>query len=415
MKKTNLLLTGLFLFIASNVIAEETYFNPLKRWARYNVDALNTFATGDEKTVLGKLYQFGRNVAFPNDATLVDYETGTFEVTDSKIWGDKMLFSTSTRNSNNWHTTPAESGWATWADIVTATMEGNGAPTSYLGANSGDPCPEGWHLPTVEEVGILITGTGNVAFHSSATVNVSDVSETIDLYGDGNPQEYTADYKKIATNVVVALRFKGSSNVSAFRYRLVDYALENGHVEISVKAAGSANIAAIEAWNDAAWDDAEVRYFPMTGYRLNNDTGEGVKRQGWGGTNGRLFLWTNRIWDPKYATSYGGLDGTSTRPFQVFEKTYSRSYAFPCRCIQDYGTGLSTSTATGANAIEPQVWVSNGLLYISGAVAETRLSVYNMLGALVFEGKLSSDELSINLPSNLYIVKIGGKSVKVAL
>lgn len=71
------------------------------------------------------------------------------------------------------------------------------------------------------------------------------------------------------------------------------------------------------------------------------------------------------------------------------------------------------------NAIDfNQVGISyyNGALHITGA-AGLSVSVYNIVGQKVYEGRIDSSDkrIELNLPANCYIVKVGSVARKISV
>ena len=59
---------------------------------------------------------------------------------------------------------------------------------------------------------------------------------------------------------------------------------------------------------------------------------------------------------------------------------------------------------------------SNGVLHVTGAYGLT-VSVYNIVGQKVYEGKIDNNDkrIELNLPSNCYIVKVGTLARKISV
>lgn len=71
------------------------------------------------------------------------------------------------------------------------------------------------------------------------------------------------------------------------------------------------------------------------------------------------------------------------------------------------------------NAIDfNQIGISyyNGALHITGA-AGLSVSVYNIVGQKVYEGRIDSSDkrIELNLPANCYIVKVGSVARKISV
>ena len=59
---------------------------------------------------------------------------------------------------------------------------------------------------------------------------------------------------------------------------------------------------------------------------------------------------------------------------------------------------------------------NNGVLHITGATGLT-VSVYNIVGQKVYEGKIDGNDkrIELSLPSNCYIVKVGTVARKISI
>jgi hypothetical protein len=134
-------------------------------------------------------------------------------------------------------------------------------PESYRGNNGGDPCPPGWHIPTVAESYALVYGQREF----DVVINQNNVAENgIDVRGNGQLANYTADYRGITANsAVVGLRFKNTPYASAFMYKMVNRKAPGAHLEIRAKLVNSGvTVENIAEWTEAEWSDAIVRYLP---------------------------------------------------------------------------------------------------------------------------------------------------------
>ena len=79
----------------------------------------------------------------------------------------------------------------------------------------------------------------------------------------------------------------------------------------------------------------------------------------------------------------------------------------------------ATDPIIEVNAIDfNQVGISyyNGALHITGA-AGLSVSVYNIVGQKVYEGRIDSSDkrIELNLPANCYIVKVGSVARKISV
>ncbi len=141
--------------------------NPLAYLANANVDELNTFATpttmmtlGNEET-LGKFYQWGRNIPISWDFTankvLADYSNKMSNGNDPLLWTKNMIvLGGSDSEMYLAHTFSESAGLKdgdTWKEVV---AKATNAPAYYKGNNGGDPSPKGYHIPTINEIKLII-------------------------------------------------------------------------------------------------------------------------------------------------------------------------------------------------------------------------------------------------------------------
>ncbi len=406
MKKCVLLMS--FALYATLTINSQQYVNPLERWANYNLGDLNSFTTGDEDITIGKYYQYGRNVPLASEGDVLywanqggPYENGS--PANYRVWHIHLINSFGT--TANWFATGSASD--TWESIVAQTVA-NGAPPAgtfegydytvagYQGTNGGSPAPVGWHIPTYAEMKSLIAVVGSNDF-AYATFNVNDYQETsVDILGDGVPQNYTSDYKSKDQFTVVARRFKGTPYETAFRY---EYQEVDGFntLEIRAKQSGGASIDDIAGWSAANWSDAVVRYFPVTGYRRSGSpyitaTSEGFY---WAGGSSKE--------DQAYVITFNSnrLRGSS----------HARSNAYAIRCVKNYEGTTAIESAKTANI---NVKAGDSRISVYGSsLAGQDVYIYNTVGAVVKMQKAKANTLSFDLQNGLYVVKVGDTRVKV--
>ncbi len=233
--------------------------NPLSRFATHNLDVLNTFAAGDEQTTKGKMYQWGRNIPFPAEGTITTAPGQATSLNDSKVWSDGFI-----SGDASWHPSPNRTD--TWRSLV---AQASSAPESYRGTNTryvGDPCPDGWHLPSPAEWTAILPFSG--ATYGFSFNDHSDRSEAIDLDNDGTPENWLADYRKITDNSMVGLKYKGTSLATAFKYEWIS---ATNAMKISAVQANA--FTTIGQVRDASfdWSGAVVRYFPTAGNRSSSN------------------------------------------------------------------------------------------------------------------------------------------------
>lgn len=411
MKKKALLIT---LALLATVIANaQQYVNPLERWARYNLGDLNTFTTGDEDIAIGKFYQFGRNVPMANEGDVLywanqggPYENGS--PANYRVWHIHLINSFET--DGNWFKGGTTTD--TWESIVAQTIANGAPPTGtfagydytvegYQGSNGGSPAPEGWHIPTYAEMKSIIAVVGSNDFTYN-TFNVNDYQETnVDIIGDGNPQNYTSDYRSKDMFTVVALRFKGTPYETAFRY---EYQEVDGFntLEIRAKQSGGATIDEIVGWSTADWSNAVVRYFPTTGFRTSGNAKVNSITDG--------FYW---VGTPSETGKAYYITFSSTR---LRGSSYNRSNAYAIRCVKNYDGPTGITTPNVDTAFDLSVYTDNSSLHISGTTLNGhQVYIYDAAGTLVSKQKATGNKVVMELPSGFYIVKAGGKSIKAVV
>lgn len=131
--------------------------------------------------------------------------------------------------------------------------------------------PDGYHVPSADEIRSIVT-------NKNAYDNIINGAEgTITIHGN-TISDGTYDTKKMAKNLVYALRFKNSDgkvgvNTCAFRY----YWEDNKGVNVTCRALGadlSCNINIIseeEYWKSNKKNDI-TRFFPSCGYKISIST-----------------------------------------------------------------------------------------------------------------------------------------------
>lgn len=309
--KTKIKQIGKSILVASLFISANTLYaqeNPLERWAEYNVDELNTFAKGDVVTAKGKLYQWGRNIAFPLQKEVTKMKRVS-NLNDSQVLTEKYIVLDNIKDfPHNWYNggQPRDG----WGDIVKETLKGS-ANDTYLGVNDGDPCPEGYRLPRPEELKALV-----YELKFTNEIDGKNKTETrVDLEGRGRFRDYKADYKNIDRTTTVALRFKGP-NAMAFKY---EWVLTKG-LKIYSKPAGDSAIEAI-ADSKFDWSDAVQRFFPTSGFRNFDSTYQIADRAF--GLHSNTALKDNTTSALYFV--YNGLNSVSGR---------SRVHGFSVRCVK---------------------------------------------------------------------------------
>ncbi len=293
----------------------------LARLSNANVGNLNQFAAAvtpdnvasDE--VMGKYYQWGRNIPF-------DYANPTVSTTrvnanDPEVWGNDFIAPTAA--PFNWLNNAVAGD--TWTTLV---AKATSAPASYKGTNGGDPCPNGWRLPEEGEYLAMLPPPLWEEINFNGNVSKKDYAESITI--NGATTDYTADYYSTTPNVLYALKMKdaGNAQLTAYRYEY------RGNLGLWVIArhlgAAGASVTVEQIAVDSYWaTDASgdvIRYIPSAGHisinvSVNSDRGN----------HGRFWSSSvrnvNRAW-------YMGFGGAG-----VYWHDGLKSRAFPLRCVRD--------------------------------------------------------------------------------
>lgn len=293
----------------------------LARLSNANVDNLNQFATAitpdnvSADEVMGKLYQWGRNVPFDYSVAPVVSNTRV-NANDAAVWGNNLIVPGA--NPHNW----LDNAFAgdTWTTLV---AKATSAPAGYTGTNGGDPCPNGWRLPEEGEYLAMFPSPIQDEVNFFGNVNKKGYAEQITI--NGATTDYTADYYSTTPNVLYALKMKGAGNaqLTAYRYEYRDN-LGLWVIARHLGAAGAAvtveQIAVDSYWaTDAAGD--VIRYFPSAGYY--NIYGTAVLR----GNYGRYWSSSERNAINAWYLYFNDAS--------VFRSNNLKSSAFSLRCVRD--------------------------------------------------------------------------------
>lgn len=260
---------------------EMNAFNPLKRFATHNLGEVNTFAVGDEKTTVGKYYQWGRNMAFDikgEEPAAVAYVT---RYNDTKIWNKVFFENIVGDGTDDWFYPEPDIQEDTWGSRV---LKSTNAPASYIGNNTthkGDPCPEGYHIPNAQElvlVGSVFDGLLNgVEFGNAGSI----VEESIDFLGDGtltHCKSIYSEYYHTQPNKfkMVAKRFIGTPYRALYKYEVV-FTDAGNYLKITSRPITNDNENALandefDGYSmDVFWEKNTkhdlIRFFPFTGAR----------------------------------------------------------------------------------------------------------------------------------------------------
>jgi hypothetical protein len=368
--------------------------NPADRFADRNLGYMNSFTPEEDLwNAFGNYYQFGRNVAFSHTADTVEKADQLTSPKNAIVWSEKFI--TSKAAPHNWY--QGGTGGETWKSIVNKTMEVENAPQSYLGYNDGDPCPVGYHVPTMAELKSIIY---QVKF--AETGDRIDVGENgIDIDGSGITSNYVADYRHINPNTNIGLRFKNTSNAMAFKYEWVD----NKGLKVSAKPAGALTLNEI-ASNDYDWSDAVVRLFPSAGTFNAGGIWNPSPKAGWGSYLSSQSRDNGTVWAlVLHPTSTTGTTSTTST---------LRTFGTCIRCVKDYVDSLTSVNEKEISEYKVYPRVNSIYIESTNIGAKENVTVYDIYGKTIREEKITEHNLSIRIDTGgLYFVKIGSQSYKV--
>jgi hypothetical protein len=113
---------------------------------------------------------------------------------------------------------------------------------------------------------------------------------------------------------------------------------------------------------------------------------------------------------PIYVRLKSGLSADDYNKSITVASTNATTQTVACSGSVVVATGINTPEAGSV-----KVFASEGKLYVNGAEAGTPVQVYTTTGSLVKSIVTSSNANSFVLPKGLYLVKVGGESVKVVV
>lgn len=383
MKTKKLFLSFICIFAGISVNGQGSNTS-LERFSKQNLATLNVESSLEDWTSYGRYYQFGRNIAIPSEGTVTTVPT-LINANDAGAVTDVFILGT----GGNWHTTGALAT-STWKDIVNQTSSN----PAYVGTNQADPCPVGYHLPTVNEMKSIIPTVGIVY---ASTGDAVDKPETyIDIDGSGTASNYVSDFKNANSTTTVALRFKGTDHATAFKY---EWITGNG-LKISAKSDKTATIDEI-ALTTYNWSDAVVRIFPAAGMRGQADGVASTK----GGVG--YYLTSN-------ASSVSNAFVSRINSAGATTMTFPRAHAFCIRCVKDYddtSTNIISSKTPNTNY---NVYTVGRSIHVIGSVLNAKLTLFDMMGKTIYAKDIKNEHERIDMEmGGVYIVKVNDESYKI--
>lgn len=173
-------------------------------FAETNLGDINRFVTEkDSLYPLGAVWQWGRNIPFPDSGkggltTLANYEHTAF-------WDSPNKFVKSNEQKST----------DTWQSIILRQKHA-GAPESYVGNNldflnqpSGDPCPKGYHIPNQHEWNAITTSATEKEDDYIKVRNISGSYSAYFSIGTNGAPSYGIKFISKTTNTyTVAYRWK---------------------------------------------------------------------------------------------------------------------------------------------------------------------------------------------------------------
>lgn len=268
----------------------------------------------------GYFYQWGRNIPFPNVGTL-EAESAPDALTYEQAMSSRKFYSV----DKVW----LRSG-VTYSKLETFWKDVSG---SY-----GEPCPEGWHIPSYYEIQRLIpyknsAGIGN--FNSVSTkVNADEIFEK-----DGPSYEglyVTAGLEKAAIYAV-----KKYKTIDAYYLRIqriirnniaylkIDRLPGDENSDFTGEDAASKLASAEQLFATADASKMETICFPATGYIALANGQHSFQGQA-------LYMWVSSAWSDVYASSlcFDNFTAESNNS-RIYSKANNFAHGMPVRCVKD--------------------------------------------------------------------------------
>ncbi len=234
--------------------------NALARFATHDLAALNTFAEGPEWQAPVAYWQWGRNKAFPNAVPKANVER-FISCTDPLLWEtDAMIWRKSFSSASITSIFNNINASYTWSDVVksaigTAPESYIGNNTDYLGNLSGDPCPQGWHVPDDAE-------------YQAITIQTNDATIRV-----GGKTGVYSGQKTTNAGVTYGLKFIQDNNwdmLTAYRWEKVTidgvdcFKITSRYLGLAGRKITVADLVPHTYWSKNNAQDV-VRYFPVSG------------------------------------------------------------------------------------------------------------------------------------------------------
>ena len=268
----------------------------------------------------GYYYQWGRNVPFPNVGTLE-----TDKAPDALTYEQAM-------NSRKFYSPDAvwlRSG-VSYAKLETFWKD--------LSGSYGEPCPEGWHIPSYYEIQQIIpyknsAGIGN--FNNIGTkLNPDEIFEkggpSYDgLYVTAGPEK-CAIYaiKKYKTTDAYYLRIQRMLR-NSIAYLKIDRLPGDENSDFAGEDANAKLASAEQIFATADASKMETLCFPSTGY-INQTSGEHAYQ------GQALYMWASSAWSDVYASTiyFDNYTGTSNNS-RIYSRANNFAHGMPVRCVKD--------------------------------------------------------------------------------
>lgn len=218
---------------------------------------------------------------------------------------------------------------------VFATSHNSADNGYYNFTEAQTACPEGWHLPTQNElysVADCYDGSENIVQHCKFTgsSDYSDIPEKILV--NGELRDFTADYYTTTKGVCYALKFKDATNEYLSAYRWTNAATDTPfEVRVRwIKAEGKdltvQDIANDDYWNSNNESDI-VLQFPAVGYKFANGNSSGIDMMS--------YCWTAVEEAPSTSGSARGLLLYFLKGNYVYTGAFAASWRCSVRCVKD--------------------------------------------------------------------------------
>lgn len=301
--------------ITQQLLPSTITFNGME-WLDRNLGATlpSTEENIGNSNTYGYYYQWGRNIPFPTFGAV------------TTVGSDPAITMQDAHNMKEFITNAAD--WYTAVSVADKTTTWDDRT-----GNLGNPCPEGYHVPSYREYQTILPYKNSAGIGNFASINTKiNTGEVLDDSGKLYDGLYVTSDKEAATIYVIKkyqtdgayyLRLRRIQTNSS-TYLRIDRLPGNAESDFAGETA-SAKLASAAAVFNSATTGMETIYFPATGKRDRN-TGEVVNQ----GVN--LYGWAATCWDVSSSGIYFDPVTGNTRIYCIAQP---RAFGQTVRCIKD--------------------------------------------------------------------------------